>query len=140
MRAAKIFINSFHFRCTSGKRKQQAVQPLQETFQLNFFNISTLDIHEIDVELIVNRMIVEIRSGTHSSLSHREASLQMQKKKIIDAADRHRQYQIVNVNNIFEYEVEDANAQYEVTDSRKILINVTFILYFRSESKARNGR
>lgn len=125
-----------------GKRKLPILSQ-SEQFQWNFVDLATVDIHSVDVDFVVNKIIDEIRNGTHSSVTHREISLQIRKKKIINAADRHRKFQIVNINHLYEYEVEDANAQYEVIainfpPNTNILTLFSIFLFQRARRETEN--
>lgn len=62
----------------------------------------------------IEREIAEIKAGRHPNLTESLESLARAKEKKIDAADRHRKMQINNINVLYEYEVEDANALFKV--------------------------
>jgi len=62
----------------------------------------------------IEREIAEIKAGRHPNLTESLESLARAKEKKIDAADRHRKMQINNINALYEYEVEDANALFKV--------------------------
>jgi hypothetical protein len=66
------------------------------------------------IEDEANRLIQQIQSGLHGELERRSVALQKAKDKKIASCDRHRKLQIRNINQLFEYDVEDANAIYEV--------------------------
>lgn len=72
-------------------------------------NMDTLIDREIDKE------IAEIRNGTHPNLVLGAKALEEAKQKKIDASDRHRKMQIKNINALYEYEVEDATALFNVS-------------------------
>ena len=66
------------------------------------------------IEQEAERLITQIRNGLHGELERRSTSLQKAKDRRIASCDRHRKMQIKNVNQMFEYEVEDANSIYKV--------------------------
>jgi hypothetical protein len=63
-----------------------------------------------------------------NTLSKRIQSLQNIKEKKIAAADRHRKLQIKNINELYEYEVQDAEAFFQVNIYIYIYILLLFIL------------
>ncbi len=73
------------------------------------------DILNVDVDVEVDSAIFKVKQGSHSELLLRAQALEHEKGKQIAAADRHRQLQIANINQLYEYEVEDANALYNVS-------------------------
>lgn len=66
------------------------------------------------IEQEANRLIEQIHSGLHGELERRSVALQKAKDKKVASCDRQRKLQIRNINQLFEYEIEDANAIYEV--------------------------
>lgn len=64
----------------------------------------------------IEKEIALIKSGQHPNLQAHIAALEVAKQKKLDAADRHRKLQIKNINALYEYEVEDATALYNVRE------------------------
>ena len=71
---------------------------------------STVDTIEEEAQ----KLIEKIRSGLHAELERRATALQKARDRKIASCDRHRKLQIRNINQIYEYEVEDANAIFRV--------------------------
>lgn len=63
---------------------------------------------EIEIE------ISAIKDGSHPCLLRNYEALQRAKDKKIAEADRIRKLQIKNIHQLYEYEVEDANALFNV--------------------------
>lgn len=55
-----------------------------------------------------------ILEGSHDEILRRSLALEKAKELRIAAADKHRKLQIKNINELYEYEVEDASAIYKV--------------------------
>lgn len=72
-------------------------------------NLSTTIDREIEREMAL------IKSGQHPNVLEGLVALEQAKQKKIDASDRHRKMQIKNINALYEYEVEDATALYNVS-------------------------
>jgi hypothetical protein len=66
------------------------------------------------IEREIEQAISDIKSGKHPELQQNLEALERVKQKKIEASDRHRKMQIKNINALFDYEVEDANALYKV--------------------------
>lgn len=62
----------------------------------------------------VEQAIAQVKAGSHAHLLRRAQALQGEKDKLLSAADRHRKQQIKNINQLYEYELEDAQALYQV--------------------------
>uniref|UniRef100_A0A7S3GR95 Uncharacterized protein n=1 Tax=Spumella elongata TaxID=89044 RepID=A0A7S3GR95_9STRA len=71
------------------------------------------DTINLAIDREIEREIAEIKAGRHPNLTESLESLARAKEKKIDAADRHRKMQINNINALYEYEVEDANALFK---------------------------
>lgn len=65
----------------------------------------------------IQREVAEIKAGRHPNLTDNIEALERAKQKKIDASDRHRKMQINNINALYEYELEDANALFKVKSS-----------------------
>ncbi len=63
----------------------------------------------------IDDAIAKVRQGTHAELEKRAEALHRAKENKMAAADRHRKMQIKNINLLYEYELEDAGALYNVT-------------------------
>ena len=111
-----------HFLCIAGSKRKAAFAPTNEVDgdgASTGFDDSIVNTVEREIE----REISEIRSGKHPSMVQNVEALERAKQKKIDAADRHRKMQIKNINALFDYEVEDAGALYNVSwSSRKCLL------------------
>lgn len=90
------------------------------------------DILESHVDEVIDNYIHNIRNGNNPDLNRRAAALDKLKEKHIASADRHRKLQIKNINQLYEFEVEDAEALYAVilcfSDSSNISINRDLII------------
>lgn len=62
----------------------------------------------------IEREIADIKAGRHPNLVQSIEALEKARQKKIDASDRHRKLQIRNIEALYEYEVEDATALYNV--------------------------
>ena len=67
----------------------------------------------IDEELA--NEVSDIKNGKSALLQQRMVALERMKEKQIIAADRYRKLQIKNINQLYEYEIEDANALFAVS-------------------------
>lgn len=76
-------------------------------------NVDADDSINLAIDREIEREIAEIKAGRHPNLTESLESLARAKEKKIDAADRHRKMQINNINALYEYEVEDANALFK---------------------------
>jgi hypothetical protein len=72
-------------------------------------------------------------AGEHLELQQRSVALARQRDKRIAAADRFKKLQIKAIHELFEYEKQDAAAQYEVMCHCHVLIPR---LHFGSKSSA----
>lgn len=101
----------------------------------------TTDIDEninaaIDKE--IEKEIAEIKAGRHPNLLQATESLEHAKEKKIHAADRHRKMQIKNINALYEYEVEDANALYKVRFCSQLEVGGVAIDWIESKVNTKN--
>ncbi len=69
-----------------------------------------------DLDAHFASLIEQVQTGNHVELRRRNVALERLKEKHIAACDRHRREQIKNINQLYEYEIEDAKAQYQVTN------------------------
>lgn len=60
------------------------------------------------------KQVEKVRSGTHVDFERRKCLLQRELEKQLTSADRFRKLQIKNINELYDFEVEDAKARYEV--------------------------
>ncbi len=67
-----------------------------------------------DVDAYFSSIVEQIQTGQHPELRRRNVPLERMKEKHIAACDRHRKEQIKNINQMYEYEIEDAKAQHQV--------------------------
>eukprot|EP01039_Chlorochromonas_danica_P000908 gene907-990_t len=70
------------------------------------------DLVDLDLDAEIDKAIAKVKDGSHSELLLRVQGLEVEKEKQIAAADRHRKLQIKNINQLYDYEVEDAQALY----------------------------
>lgn len=63
----------------------------------------------------IESAIAKVKEGSHVELSKRSDALKRAKENKMATADRHRKMQIKNINLLYEYELEDANALYNVS-------------------------
>ena len=90
-----------------GTKRKQAEEDSASWVQIG-------DLLNVDIETEMNGLIQEIRNGSHPELLRRGVSLQQLREKQIASCERHRKEQIKNINQLYDYEVEDANALFEV--------------------------
>lgn len=88
------------------------------------------DLYKLDIENTIAKAIDDVKNGSFSELQKRSLALDRMKEKQIAAADRHRKQQILNINQMFEYEVEDAKAIYNVSIYLFIIWNDLFEFVF----------
>ncbi|RYG58551.1 hypothetical protein EON64_21200, partial [archaeon] len=67
---------------------------------------------ELDVDSEVDRAVQRVRQGTHPSLQAQATVLEQERRKLVEAAHRHKEMQMLNVQQLFDYEVQDAQALY----------------------------
>lgn len=79
-----------------------------------FGNILIDTSNEIDLDTLAEKCISQIKEGTNQYLLDRVQSLIRQRDKRIEASERFRKAQFKNLNQLFEYEIEDANSLYSV--------------------------
>lgn len=72
----------------------------------------------------IEREIADIKAGRHPHVQQSVEALEKARQKKIDASDRHRKLQIRNIEALYEYEVEDATALYNV---RALLPNLKYV-------------
>jgi hypothetical protein len=97
------------------KRKAEEKQADSSASKISV--VSDGELMDMNVDEEIDKAIRKIREGSHEELQQRAYALEQEKQKHIAAADRHRQDQIKNINQLFEYEVEDAQALYNVRDT-----------------------
>ena len=75
-----------------------------------------------DTSHIINKIeqdlqdaILAVKEGSHGEVSKRSNNLLRTKDKRIATADRHRKLQIKNINELYDYEVQDSEALFQVT-------------------------
>lgn len=83
-----------------------------------------LQLFERELDAAVEIIDQSVRDGSYLELQKRAAALQRVKERAIATADRHRKLQIENIHKLYEFEIEDANAFYNV----RILLNTTICL------------
>lgn len=66
------------------------------------------------IEKEAENLIAQVKNGLHAELERRSIALQKARDRRIVSCDKHRRAQIRNINQLYEYEVEDANAIYKV--------------------------
>lgn len=69
----------------------------------------------------IESAIAKIKEGSHIELAKRSDALRRAKESKVATADRHRKMQIKNINLLYEYELEDASALYNVSSQRNLL-------------------
>lgn len=72
------------------------------------------DIMVTAIDQEIEREIAEIKAGRHPNIVQSIEALEKARQKKIDASDRHRKMQIRNIEALYEWEVEDATALYNV--------------------------
>ncbi len=71
----------------------------------------------------IDNAVLRVKDGTHLELQKRAESLRKAKENKMASADRHRKMQIKNINLLYEYELEDANALYNVSLKRTNVVS-----------------
>jgi hypothetical protein len=101
------------FRLNSGsKRKAASVQGDDNGIAVK--KVNNEDNLSATIEREIEREMALIKCGQHPNLVECSRALELAKQKKIDASDRHRKMQIKNINALYEYEVDDATALYNV--------------------------
>ena len=81
---------------------------------------------ELDVDGEVDRAVERVRQGTHASLVAQAGVLEQERRKLVEAAQRHKDMQMLNVQQLFDYEVQDAQALYEVRSLSAACFSMVF--------------
>ncbi len=90
------------------------------------------------IESDIVNAISKIKDGSHTELQSKAHALNRAKENKMAAADRHRKMQIKNINLQYEYDLEDANALYNVSNFIAFL-HFTLTI-FETESIWRSSR
>ncbi len=77
-------------------------------------NSPEVDEYLLSIDHEINVTVTKVKEGTHLELEKRAVALRRAKENKMASADRHRKMQIKNINLLYEYELEDANALYNV--------------------------
>jgi hypothetical protein len=80
------------------------------------------DLLTADLDDAITTVIDDIRSGNHPEALRRGIALEKLKEKQIAHCDLHRKEQIKNINQLFEYEIEDAKALFDVRNSHYLIV------------------
>ena len=66
------------------------------------------------IEQDLQEAIFAVKDGTHAEVAKRSNNLLRIKDKRVATADRHRKLQIKNINELYDYEVQDSEALFQV--------------------------
>lgn len=106
-----------------------------------------------DVEHELERSIADVTKGHHPEICKRSNSLLKIKEKKIMASDRHRKLQIKNINELHDYEVQDAEALYQKSyqeiqnrliaelksEAQRIIQNIKLLRQSSDDENSNNG-
>jgi Fic family protein len=87
------------------------------------------DLLQMNVEEFIDSHLRDVKDGRHADLKIRAEALEKLKEKHIAAADRNRKSQIKNINQLYEYEVENAHTLYQVVNEH--FFQDVYLLYCR---------